>query len=182
MRLCNKQQLMILIIGVVLTGGFLLLQYFPTCKKINLIKQANLQRQSAITKAAAEVRQLPRLADEVENLKLEVGNFDGKIPSSRKLGVFIQQIADAMNTNNLKEQMVQFGDETKLELQDIDCVPVSIQCRGRLAQIFGFFKSLEQLERVVRIERVRLQNDADLNGQVCMQLEAAIYYKTDRGV
>ena len=56
-----------------------------------------------------------------------------------------------------------------------------MQCKGRLTQIFNFYECLQALDRLVRIEQVKLSNDAGYNGQVSMETKAIIYYRTKMG-
>jgi len=182
MRFLDRQQSIIIIAVVLMAVGFLLLGYFPMRKKLDVARSARLQRQAAAIKAEVQLRQLPQLAEEVEKLRIEVGSFDTKVPPGRQLGLFLQQMAIVMSKHNLKEQFVQPAGEVPLELQNINCIPISIQCKGRVRQIFEFFKSLEQLDRIVRIERVELKNDRDFAGYVSMNAKAAVYYRTGREI
>ena len=50
-------------------------------------------------------------------------------------------------------------------------------CKGSLKQIFEFYKALQGLDRLVRIEQVKLVNDNDFSGRVSMHTEAVIYYR-----
>jgi Tfp pilus assembly protein PilO len=56
-----------------------------------------------------------------------------------------------------------------------------MQGKGRLKQIFEFFGRLQSLDRLVRIEQVKLVNDRDFSGEVSMQTKAVIYYRTEAG-
>lgn len=181
MRFWQRQQVIILVVTAAIIAGFLLLQYRPLQRKRRAVKQAQLDRLAAIAQAAARVEQLPQLQDEVRQSRSRVGSYEAKVPRSRRLGFFLQQIADLMNEHNLREQLVRPGPEIELKnrtcLAGLNCIPISLQCSGRLKRIFGFFKSLEQLERKIRIERMELTNDRDFAGDVSMQAKMNIYYR-----
>jgi hypothetical protein len=51
-----------------------------------------------------------------------------------------------------------------------------MQCKGRLTQIFEFYKQLQKLDRLVRIEQVKLVNDSSFEGEVSMETKLVIYY------
>jgi len=177
MRFWNRQQLIIVFLIVAMAAGFLQLRYFPVRRRIKAANQAKQQQQMVITKAAAQIQQLPYLAKEVEELKAGIGNFEAKVPSSRQLGPFLQQITNVMNKHNLREQSVQPDKEVELALEDIKCIPINIKCKGRLKQVFSFFKSLKKLDRMVRLQQVELKSDNDFVGDVSMQIKVAIYYQ-----
>jgi len=54
-----------------------------------------------------------------------------------------------------------------------------MQCKGGVEQIFEFFKSLQNLDRLVRIEQIKLVNDQDFTGQASMQTKAVVYYRAE---
>ena len=45
------------------------------------------------------------------------------------------------------------------------------------SEIFEFFKGLQSLERLVRIEEVKLMNDAGFSGEVTLDTRAVIYFR-----
>jgi len=171
----QKKQIVICVAAVVLVGGFILFRYLPLQKKMKAIEARKNTAQAAITKAAAQSKQLPAIKEQLLHLQTTVGNYTTNIPAERTLGEFLHKIADLMNKHNLSEQQVQPGKEIKTE--KLNCIPVSMRCKGRLIRIFEFYKSLQQLERSIRIEQVKLSNDTNLSGEVSMQTEAIIYYK-----
>ena len=84
-----------------------------------------------------------------------------------------------MNKHNLSEQVIE--PQTEIETENLNCIPVKMQCKGKLYQMFEFFRELQDLDRLVRIEKVRLSNDNDYKGQVAMESRAIIYYKAKEG-
>jgi hypothetical protein len=52
-----------------------------------------------------------------------------------------------------------------------------MQCKGRLEQIFNFFRSLQKMDRAIRVEKVELINDQEFNGDVTMNTDASVYYE-----
>jgi Tfp pilus assembly protein PilO len=65
--------------------------------------------------------------------------------------------------------------------EKLNCIPVNIQCKGKLDRIFEFYRRLQGLDRLVRIEQVKLTNDSDYDGQVTMEARAVIYYSAKVG-
>ncbi len=171
----ERQQIVICAAVAVMTGAFVLLRYLPLQKKIKAVEQAHAVQTVAIAKASRQSEQLPALKEQLLKLQTAVGNYEANIPSKRALGVFLHRIANLMNEHNLTKQMVQPGKEITTE--ELSCVPVNMQCKGRLKQIFEFFRRLQNLDRLVRIEQVKLVNDTDFSGQVSMQTKVVIYYR-----
>jgi len=175
----KRQQIIICVLAVAVVSGFLLLRYLPLRKKIKAVEQAKAAQTFAIAKASAESKQLPILEEQLLKLKVKVANYEENVPVQRDLGEFLRQIADLMNRHNLKEQVVAPAKEIKAD--ELKCIPIDLRCKGKLAQIFEFYKQLQRLGRLIRIERMELVNDSDFSGEVSMQTKAVIYYRSEAG-
>ena len=175
----EKQQIAVCVAAVAMVFGFVLFRYLPLRKKIKTVKAAQVRQEFAVTKASAENQRLPKAKEQLLQLKMAVGNYQANVPVQRDLGEFLQKITNLMNEHNLKEQLIQPGRE--LKTGELNCVPISVQCKGRLKLLFEFYKSLQGLDRLVRFEYAKLVNDRDFSGEVSIQTKAAIYYRTETG-
>jgi len=175
----ERQQIVICVVAGAMVCGFVLFRYLPLRQRMKGLEQARAARTLAIARASAQSNQLPALTEQLLKLQRAVGNYERQVPGHRDLGVFLQRIANLMNEHNLKEQQVQPGKQIQADV--LNCIPINIQCKGRLARIFEFYKSLQGLDRLVRIEQVRLVNDSDFSGEVSMQMKASIYYSSEAG-
>ncbi len=172
----NKQQLIIIAAAILMICVFSLVWYLPLQKRKNAIEQAYTIQQLSLDNSTLQNKQIPALKEQFEQLGVSIGNYDLQIPKYRNLGTFLQEIAELMNKHDLKKQVV--NPNVEIQTDDLNCIPVTIQCNGKLSQIFEFFNSLQNLDRLIRIEQVTLINDKNFNGQVSMQTKAFIYYKT----
>jgi Tfp pilus assembly protein PilO len=143
------------------------------------IRQIKSSQALTIAKGAADNKQRLLLNEQLLELQRELENYEEKIPEQSDIGVFLREIADLMNKHNLSDQMIEPHKEIKAE--KLNCIPVKMQCKGKLAQIFEFCRQLQRLDRLVRIEQVKLSNDSDYNGQVSMESRAVIYYRAKVG-
>lgn len=175
----ERQQIIICIVAAVLVCGFVLFRYLPVRKQRKTVEQARTAQTLVITKASTEGAKLPDLKQQLQQLQEIVGNYERLIPQQRELGMFLQKVTNLMNKHNLADQVIQPGAEIKTDT--FCCIPVNMQCKGRLAQIFEFYEQLQSLDRLIRIEKVRLLNDEDLSGEVAMETKAIIYYKPKGG-
>lgn len=178
----ERQQITIFLVAAAIVGGFVLVRYLPLQEKTRAVKDAKSAQTLAVTKCEAEGRQLPVLKEQL--LKLQsatkyggVGSYELNIPAERALGGFLQKIADLMNRHNLEEQVVAPGNE--VIAGNLKCIPLDMQCKGKLSQIFEFYKQLQQLDRLVRIEQVKLENDNSFGGRVSMHTKAVIYCRAE---
>jgi Tfp pilus assembly protein PilO len=160
-----------------LVADFILFGYLPLYKTKKAIKQTKAALNLAIIRGKESSRQLPVLTNQLHQLQTMVSSYELNIPPERDLGVFLQQIANLMNELNLSEQVVAPGAE--IIAKGLNCIPINMQCKGRLAQIFEFYKRLQKLERLVRLEQVKLVNDRNFTGEVTMENKAVIYYRPE---
>ncbi len=172
----ERQQIAICVVAAVMIGGFFLFRYLPLRKRVKSVRQAHAAQMLAISKASAQSQQIPTIREQLLQLQTAVENYEQQIPAERELGVFLRRIANLMNEHNLREQLVQPGKEIKAG--QLNCIPVNMQCKGRLSQIFEFYRCMQGLDRLIRIEHIKLVNDAGFSGEVSMQTKAIIYYRT----
>jgi len=173
----EKQQIMICLMAVVTVIGFFLFRFMPLHRKIKAAKQAKAIQSLIIAKGISDSEQLPLFTDQLLKLKTQLGNYEANIPEQRDLGEFVHQIADLMNKYKLREQEI--APRSEIEADGFNCIPVSIQCKGDLTQIFQFSRRLQELDRLIRIQQVKLVNDSDFKGEVLMETDVVIYYRTE---
>lgn len=169
----ERQQLVIFIIAALVVGGFIFLRYLPLNKKISQIHEMEQQQLSVIEKASGEKAKIEALEEQVNSILESLRDYDRNIPVDRNLGEFLQEIADMMNAAELAEQLVEPGQEIRGE--KLISIPITMQCRGRFGQIFLFYQLLNNLDRQIRIEDVKLTNSGGYDGLVQMQTSAVIY-------
>jgi len=175
----QRQQLVIFIIAALIVSGFVFLRYLPLNKKISQIHDSQQQQLSVIAKADIEKAKLTDLQQQRDTILEQLKDYDRNIPANRDLGGFLQEIADMMNTAELVEQLVEPGQE--VQGKKLVSIPINMQCKGRFEQIFTFYQLLQNLDRQIRIEDVKLTNSGGYNGLVKMQTKAVVYYRGQSG-
>jgi Tfp pilus assembly protein PilO len=172
----KQQQVVILIVAGLVGASFVFFVGRPLRRKLKVVNQARAMQKLVMVKGTNEQRQLPLLKAQLLKVAGTVGDYEARVPANPDLGDFLQQIANLMSQQKLTEQVVAPGQEIKG--QGLSCIPVNVQCKGKLAEIFGFYEQLQRLDRLVRIERVNLTNDGDFSGHVSMQTRAIVYYRS----
>lgn len=173
----DKQQIIIIGVGIVLIGGFTMLRYVPIVRhKLEIMKMIDAQ-ESAREQIRANSMLVPDLKYQKKSLAEELAPFSTKIPEGRNFAQLWQQIADAMNESRLSDQLIRPGQELKSE--QICSIPMTIECSGSLDQIYSFFNSLEQFDRLVRIEEMTLENDNEYSGALKLFAKANVYYQSN---
>ncbi len=175
----KRQQLMIFVAAGVIIGGFGLFRYLPLRRRIKVLRQTKAAQALTIAKGTADGKQLPLLKEQLLELQRELENYEANIPERSDIGVFLQKIAGLMNEHNLRGQVIEPRKEIRAE--KLNCIPVNMKCKGRLTQIFEFYRQLQGMDRLIRIEQVKLFNDSDFSGEVGVEAKAVIYYRAQAG-
>jgi len=171
----ERKQIVICVAACALAAAFMLFRYLPLRQRLKAVERIKAAQTLAIGRASMEREQMPVLREQLLTLQQVVGNYQARIPTDTDLGVFLQQIADLISRHNLREQVI--VPHKEMAMKNLNCIPVDMQCKGKLAQVFEFYKRMQKLDRLVRIEQVKLLNDRDFSGEVSMQSKVVIYYR-----
>ena len=172
-----KQQIIIFIAAGVMLMGFVFFVYLPLEKKMKAVKSETAMTRVVIEEANSRKKQLPVLEKQFQQMQSVTKEYELNMPEKREIGSFLHQIANLMTEHNLSEQVIVPGRE--INANGLNCIPINMKCKGRLVRIFEFYKQLQRLDRLVRIEQSRLLNDNDFSGQVSMETKAVIYYRAE---
>jgi Tfp pilus assembly protein PilO len=174
MNIERKQVLLIAVIAA-MVAGFAMLLYRPLHNRIKAVRAGREARVIATAQAKSNMEQIPALKSQLASLESQVRDFDARIPAGRGLGSFLQSLTEAMNSHNLKDQVI--VPDAEIAMEGVVCIPVKIQCSGTVHEIFAFLKSMQAVERLMRIERVEVKNGPELNGMLTMAAQVNIYYR-----
>jgi Tfp pilus assembly protein PilO len=171
----RKQQLWVYLIAVLFVADFISYGYMPSRRRLQSLKQAGAQQEAMIRTAAMQSKKLPGLKQRLKTVEEIVEHYDAYVPEERALGAFLQDIAHMMTEHRLTDQVVVPQDE--MRSSGVRCIPVHMNCKGSLSDLFGFFGDLQTMGRLVRIEKTVLTNDNEYTGQVSLHTEAVIFYR-----
>jgi len=165
----RREQTWVCVVAALFLCDFIVCGYLPSQQRLSSVRQAQAQQQQTINMAAAQGVELARRL---------VERFDASVPPDRALGDFLKRVADVMVTCNLTDPEVLPGKE--FSAGDLGCIPVHLTWHGTLSQVFGFFNRLQTLDRLVRIETMMLQNDAEFTGQLKLEADVVIFHQSGR--
>ena len=170
----QKKQMTIFAIIALMAFTFFMFGYLPLRKKLSNVKQTLSKQKLAVMKAQIEKQHIPQVQILLSDLQGRISDFDSKIPDNRDLGNFLQQATKLMNDYGLKEQQIQ--PDAEIKAAAVSCIPIDMQCKGTLQQLFGFYDALRNSDRLIRIKKVGLNNDDGYSGNLTMKAKAVIYY------
>ncbi len=176
MKYPERKQLQIIGIAAAVVVGFGVLRFYPLARRMTDIRQVRAAQDITVSQMREYGIGIPVLRRQVGDLRVSLADYARRIPPSRQFADLWHRIADVMNRHNLQEQIVQPGSETTSPT--VGCIPITMQCSGTLEQVFEFLKSLSDFDRVIRIDKLQLLNDADYSGKIKLIADAKVYYQT----
>jgi len=171
----RRQQVWVYVITFLFLADFVFYGYMPSHRRLQALHTSRSQQASMIQAGATQSKELPALKLRLKNVQKVVEHYDAYLPQEASLGVFLQEIARIMTEHRLMDQVVVPGQE--VESNGVGCVPVHINCKGSLKDLFSFFRDFQAMERLVRIESVSLKNDNEYTGQVSLETNAVVFYQ-----
>jgi Tfp pilus assembly protein PilO len=175
----SRKQITIIAVASGMVAVFFAGVYWPLFRTLSAVRAEQRRFALEAAQTASDVTRLPVLSDQLRTMREKVGDFSAKIPPSRQLGEFLQSVAKIMTELKLQDQVVQPGQAVRTK--GLGCIPVDIQCKGTIEQIFSLLKSLETIDRTTRVENLELANDPTFTGRVDLHSRVYIYYKDDSG-
>ncbi|WP_169853123.1 type 4a pilus biogenesis protein PilO [Anaerohalosphaera lusitana] len=179
MQMCERQQLLIIAVALGILGIFGAAIYAPLARQTMRLKTTKASVHDENGKVKSQIERIPSTVREKRELAAAVGDFEAKIPTERRFAQVWEQLAEVMNEEGLTDQLIQPGVEVKGK-DELVCIPLSIECTGDLGQIYAFFRSLEELERLIRVDRLEISEDKDSDGKLKMTANAKIFYRRSK--
>lgn len=173
----DRQQLIIMGLSAAILCGFAIFQYIPVIRQKHAIRDGMAQQDQLSEMIRLQSALLPELKQQEKQLREALVPFNQKVPQDRQFAQLWQQIADVMNECKLSDQLVQPGEELKSD--QLCSIPLTLECRGSLKQLFAFFQAMENMDRLIRFEEVKFENDSDFNAVVKLNAKASVYYQSD---
>ena len=167
----------IFLAGMALAGVLLIMfGYVPIAWQKYVIRKALARQSLPIEQVHESIEQAAILEKQIEQLKGRVQEFEKYVPQDPQFASLWRQIADLIAEHDLENQQVRPGNEVQYD--DFNVVSLDIQCTGSLPKIFAFVRSLEQMDRLIRIDSMELTNDKELTGQLTFSAKAEAFYRT----
>ncbi len=174
----KKQQVWVYAIAVLFVVDFVFYGYLPSHRRLQTLRRSRTQKERVIATGVSQAEALPALEKRLSDTRKAVKDYDERVPTESAHGVFLRQITDIMTEHKLSNQGIVPGET--IEAKALNCIPVQMNCTGTLNGVFGFFRDLRGLRRLIRIEKVTLKNNREFGGTVTMHTEAVIFYRPEK--
>ncbi|MBN1816622.1 MAG: type 4a pilus biogenesis protein PilO [Sedimentisphaerales bacterium] len=173
----DRQQLVIGLLALAVIAGFGMVGYYPLIHKTHRINRVVEERREYMDKTDTLVVQLAGLQARLEQLEAVEWLYNQRISAdSQDVSELWGQIADEMKTHGLQDQLIQPREQTVID--GLQCNTINLEGAGSLSQIFAFLQSLDRMERLIRFQKLELQNEEDFSGRLKLVADAKVYCQT----
>jgi Tfp pilus assembly protein PilO len=176
MNQCAKGQLAMsgaLVLGL---AFFFVGVYRPQSQRLDVLDHQIAQRHLELATDRTKTDRLPRVTNELAELKSRLANFK-QLPPEPQLGQFIHNIDSLSRKSGLPEPTVVPGETVSDELYSEQ--PIQLSFRGDFMSIFNFIHQVEDMERLTRVRDVSLHTVDGQPGVVDATVSVTIYYAED---
>lgn len=157
------------ILAAVLVGaGFFYLGYKPVAENIAVLEQEIVAAETENAALVQERNRLTRIEDAQFEYRAAVGLLETYIPTSPQQSELINALKALAVDSSVAWSSVSFGVPAESPDGLYSEVRFSVQIEGNYFELLGYLHSMEQMDRVVRIESASFTPSVGENGLVTL--------------
>jgi Tfp pilus assembly protein PilO len=146
----------------------------PVSRRLADLEAQRVQRQEMLDQSESRASNLPKVALEVDRLRMKLERFDKRLPRQQELGPFIREITQLSQQSQLRKLTLQPSVPRTSDLYAE--LPISMNFEGDFMSVFAFLKQTEEMQRLTRVKNIIIRNKDAKLGQVEVQMSMNIYF------
>ncbi|HAU37240.1 MAG TPA: hypothetical protein DCX07_05935 [Phycisphaerales bacterium] len=163
------------VLGVlVVMGAAAAFVYVPQSRKLNELRGEVVSQEEAIKMDLQRAAVVPEIRNQVQEMRSRYINWQRRLPKQKELGQFLREISTQISDQSLSNQVIEPGNPAREELYHT--LPIIMKFGGPYPAMAQFLKGLENMERLTRVQRIRIKNDPKKDGEVDVELRLNIYF------
>jgi Tfp pilus assembly protein PilO len=148
--------------------------YLPQEHELRSIQTTLAARRVALHESSKNAAIVPRMMREVQTLKSRYKDFDSRLPRSKELGGFLQEITAIQQNSALVDPRMETGSPTSEEL--FNTMPIRMRLRGQYLALTDFLRRLSNMQRLTRVQRLMIIIPDKEGGDLSIELLLNIYF------
>lgn len=167
--------LMLAAVAAVVTVATLMV-YMPQSRELKLVRTQIVTQEQTLIADSEKASVVPLMLQQVEAMKLRYKDFDRRLPQRQELGGFLRQISANLEKEDLTGQLIEPASPSSEEL--FHTLPIIMRFNGSYLSVASFLRSLEDMERLTRVEKLQITRDKKANDstQLDVELRINIYF------
>lgn len=162
------------VLTVAMVVGAIVAVYVPLGRKLQCIRTGIASRKLELAESSKRAAVVPRMMREVETLKGRYKDFDSRLPRSKELGGFLQEITAIQQNSALVDPRMETGSPASEEL--FNTMPIKMRLRGRYMALTDFLRRLGQMRRLTRVQRLMISIPQQEGDDLSIELLLNIYF------
>jgi Tfp pilus assembly protein PilO len=170
----DRHQVVILVVGAVMVGSFVLLVLWPRQRELSALGEAVAQERSEVNQKVMASREGVYVSARMPSLRQAQGLLARRLPTEPHVGEFLQMVADCVAAEPRVRHDVQKC-EAIVVAGPAPSVPVRLRLVGPVDAVYRCLAGIEGLERLNRFRRVHFTASED-GAEVSAEAEILVYY------
>jgi|TARA_B100001964_G_C13886901_1_gene445454 Tfp pilus assembly protein PilO len=169
-----------IVMGILLAMiiGAMMFVYRGQGKRLEECKARVTAAEGTVNTQARTVAIFPELVKQVKSMRARYKNFDRRLPDRQELGGFLKELSGYLGDDNFSEQLIEPGSPTREDL--FHTLPIIMRFKGSYLTSVDFFKRIDKMERLTRIQKLKITNKPSEDEQrdpiLDIELQLNIYF------
>ncbi len=174
----NKKFLTSLAVSLFIVAGYLLFAGPSEKEKLEAMKRNEAQIQTEIKEIQAKIYDLrsegsaESVQTEIRNLKQEIMQESANFPSDPGISNFLKEIATIGDSSGLQILLFQPMEASNQGVYEE--IPIKIRIRGTYKQVATFFYGIANLNRVVKVQELKITGPINNSGIIMTESDLLI--------
>jgi len=169
----RRVQVLMAIGAALAVAAFYLVIYQPQSRQAMQLADRIVSQQKELSAETATAQNLPMVEAQVKSLNDHMAGLK-RVPTQPDIGDFIRDINQLSQESSLTKLDVQPGAARQSAIYDER--PVKLTFQGDFAGVFQFLQGVEGLQRLTRVQSVKLHGVTGKAGVVAAEVTVCIYY------
>jgi len=148
-----------LIIAFILLGAYVVLFHQGITRYFFMQTQEKLMQENLKGSAVSDIT-LQQMNNEVITIQTKLDEFNRRLPKEENIDQILEQIHSASFLSNVNLELIEPQKIIDGELYKE--LPIKINLQSTFSNCYRFFANLENLPRILRLDRLKIERKADL--------------------
>jgi type IV pilus assembly protein PilO len=144
-------------------------------KRLNELDTVITTTKATLKTQAKTVAVVPRFLAQIAEMRKRYRNFNRRLPARQELGGFLRDISAHLGDEEFSDQLIEPGSPTREDL--FHTLPIIMRFRGSYLTSVDFFKRIDEMERLTRIQKLKMTRLLDKDdSKLEIELQLNIYF------
>jgi Tfp pilus assembly protein PilO len=174
MRKLTHENWLVLLLAAAIAAVAVLVIYVPQERKLESVKTQIATQKLTLEDGMTRAAVVPQMARNVQNLKGRYKDFDRRLPKSKELGGFLQEITSIQEGAALADARMDTGSPISEEL--FNTMPIKMHFRGQYLALADFLRRLTNMQRLTRVQQLLITSPTTEGEDLDIEVLVNIYF------